>query len=85
MSWSVTAMGKGKAVGAKLAVEFAGLHKMNEPEHAIKDKVAEIVALATDAAPDAGFIVRANGSQWSAPGHTNINLKVEIDTVVFSE
>ena len=51
MSWSVSAMGKGQSVGAKLAKELAIIYKMEQPEQAMKEKVAEIVKAATDGAP----------------------------------
>ena len=92
MSWSVQAMGKGEAVGRALQKQFDAISQMAAPEQSIKDKVAEIVAAATAGAPESGFVVRANGHQYTTspqPGAPSVmvqmSLKVEIDVVAFAE
>lgn len=65
MSWSVNAMGNPKAVAEKLAKDFASI-KCTEPEEAIKNGVAAVVAVALAAFPPGIAVeVLANGSQWA--------------------
>ncbi len=86
MSWSVSAMGKGEAVGKALAEQFFHIPLMVQPEQDMKDSVAEIVELATSAAPTSGFIVRAEGHQYrNDGGMQSMHLKVEIDLMKFHE
>ncbi len=89
MSWSVSAMGKGVAVGRELHTQFERLQGMLEPEQSIKERVSEIVGLATRSAPETGFLVRAEGTQYTmvdkVPQVQHMHLKVEIDIVAFVE
>lgn len=88
MSWSVSAMGKGEAVGKSLAAQFEQVAKYNmaEPENAMAVKAAEICQTACNGAPDQGRIVRGNGSQWTDNGVVKgLNFKLEIDLVALAE
>ena len=86
MSWSVSAMGKGEAVGRSLKDQFSRIPAMVQPEQDIKNKVAEIVEDACSSAPTSGFIVRAEGHQYSLDGiPQTMHLKIEIDLIKFCE
>jgi hypothetical protein len=82
-------MGKGEAVGRSLATQFEGIakYKMHEPEESVKNKVAEILKQLTDAAPDAGFVVEASGSQCIGAdgGVSYTNLQIKVHTTQFAE
>lgn len=86
MSWSVSRVGKAKAVAVQLAIDLAKI-KCSEPEEAIKELFAQQVALALAAYPESSAVaVSASGSQSptydgsGSPngGHVN-NLNVKID------
>jgi hypothetical protein len=67
MSWSVNAVGKPKAVKAKLAEDFKKI-VCSEPEGTIKDHIAAAILLALDFYPESGAVrVEASGSQ--SKGH----------------
>jgi hypothetical protein len=86
MSWSVSAMGKGEAVGRSLKDQFSRIPAMVQPEQDIKNKVAEIVDAACSSALTSGFIIRAEGHQYSLNEiPQSMHLKVEIDLINFYE
>jgi hypothetical protein len=64
MSWSVSAVGKPKAVAASIAAQFATSHKCAEPEESIRQSTASTLAAAIEAQdPDSAVSVSAGGSQ----------------------
>lgn len=81
MSWSVTAVGKPRAVAAKLAEQFER-NPCAEPEETIRQSVAGIIATSLAAMPEASAVqVEAHGSQsydGATESHTNtlgVNIK----------
>jgi hypothetical protein len=63
MSWSVASVGKAQAVAAKLEKRFADIN-CAEPEHTIKNAIAQVVATALSAYnPNTPVRVEASGSQ----------------------
>lgn len=87
MSWSVSAVGKPRAVAAKLAEDFNRI-KCSEPEESIKNSAASAIAAALSAMPDEYAVrVEANGSQSPfygkdqrvVPGKFLNNLSVRLD------
>jgi hypothetical protein len=80
MSWHVSAVGKAPAVATKLAADIARM-KCAEPEEAIKNSIAEVIAKALSAfPPDCAVRVEARGSQSPAPNDKFTNqLKVSIE------
>lgn len=87
MSWSVLAIGRSAAVAEKLAVDFAKIPTMQEPEESGKNCAAAAVAAIVPAFPDS-FIVRVecNGSQYTpdsskAPDKKVNSLNIKIDTL----
>lgn len=88
MSWSVSAMGKGEAVGRKLAADFAQIasYNMPEPEQAMANKAAEICAAACGGAPDGGLIVRGEGHAYKQNDKMQgMHFKLEIDLLALAE
>lgn len=81
MSWSVNAVGKPKAVAAKLAEAFSK-NPCSEPEETIRQSVAGAIAAALQVYPDdAAVNVEANGSQsvnGSNPEKATNSLTVKI-------
>lgn len=82
MSWSASAIGKPSAVAAKLMEQFSGI-KCNEPEEAIKNAVASLIAVSLKAFPESGAVkVDASGSQSTdsrQPGTAINQLSVKIE------
>lgn len=77
MSWSVSAVGKPKAVAAAIAAQAAN-NKCKEPEEGIKSTVVEIVATACNAMPEGSAVeVTASGSMqcvdYNDPSKGNTN------------
>lgn len=85
MSWSVSAVGKPRAVAALLATRLAAV-KCSEPEETIKSKVGDIISISLAAFPAGRAVtVEASGSQTivqaaGASGTTeavnSVNLKI---------
>lgn len=85
MSWSVSAMGKGSAVAAKVKEELSR-YKCAEPEETIKEKISEAIQAACNGAPNQGFNVSANGSQYSDGGVVKgMNFSAKVDLVQLAE
>ena len=83
MSWSINVMGKGSAI-QEAAAEQAK-HVCAEPEESMKQRALEAIGAAGKACPDSGFIIQANGSQWTDNGVVkgcNMQLKIELVQLV---
>lgn len=66
MSWSISGIGKPKALAAKLAADFARMQPMQEPEETGKNAAATAVAAIVPAFPDSYAVrVECNGSQYT--------------------
>lgn len=83
MSWSVSGVGKPRALAAALATQISNA-KCSEPEESIKSKVGEIISAALGAMAEGTAVeVTASGSQsfidYNNPelGATN-SLRIEI-------
>jgi hypothetical protein len=85
MSWSVSGVGKPKALAAKLAGEFERMNgNCSEPEESMKNAAAVQIAAGLGAYPD-GYLVKveANGTQYApdskAPDEKVNSLTVKIE------
>ncbi len=80
MSWSVGAVGKPKAVAAKLAAEFA-ISRCAEPEESIRQLAGSAIATALGSFCETCAVkVEAGGSQNtvdSKPVSNSLNVKIE--------
>lgn len=71
MSWSVSAVGKAKAVAASIESQF-GHFNTDEPEQSIKSSVASMIATTLASfADDTVVKVEASGSQYKEIGREN--------------
>jgi hypothetical protein len=71
MSWSVSALGKPKAVAVKLAADLANIDRMNmeNPEQLAKNNAAATIAATLAVYPDNQIVrVEASGSQYAPNG-----------------
>jgi hypothetical protein len=81
MSWSVTAVGKPRAVAAKIAAQFEAI-KCYEPEETIKKSVAAALAAALEAYPETTAVnVQASGSQSGKELPVTNSLSVKLETL----
>lgn len=80
MSWSVSAIGKTKAVAAAVAKAIAA-SKCQEPEESIKNACGAVIASSLASMPENMAIrVEASGSMYFVDGkggQNNVSIKVE--------
>lgn len=87
MSWSVSGIGKPKALAAKLAGDFARILPMQEPEETGKNAAASAVAAIVPTFPDSYLVrVECNGTQYTpdsakAPDIKISGLTIRIETL----
>lgn len=87
MSWGVSGIGRPAALAAKLAVDFAGIHKMEEPEQTGMEAAAKAVAAIVPAFPKTSLVrVECNGSQYTpdsgkAPTEKINQLTIKIESM----
>lgn len=67
MSWSVSAVGRPKAVAAKIAKDIVAI-TCPEPEQTIKQSVATAIAAALEHYPE-GYAVSVSASGSQSPGY----------------
>lgn len=82
MSWSVSAVGRPKAVAEKIAADLKRITCV-EPEEQIKNKLGEAIALALAAFPaESAVSVEMNGSQYSpGPGVASNTFSVSLKPI----
>lgn len=87
MSWSIAALGKPAAVAVKLAMDFANIPPMHEPEETGKNAAASAVAAIVPAFPDSHVVrVECHGSQYTpdsskAPDKKINQLSIKIESL----